>query len=135
MARYYDIDTWLHVMGVETQEDYQNLYRSVNRKKTAYMYCVLGLLLFSVLVGFSRNDSATGFSFLFMFLASCIYPFFYKTYSLCKALEVRDLNAKTSVVLFLVYILCFITIVPLVLALIVRATNWGMGLNNWNSGR
>lgn len=135
MARYYDIDTWLHVMSVETQEDYQNLYRSVKRKKTTYMYYVLGLLLFSVLVGFSGNDSVAGFSFFFMFMAACIYPFFYKTYSLCKALEVHDLNAKTSIVLFLVYILCFIAIVPLVLALVIRATNWGMGLSNWNRER
>lgn len=135
MTRYYDLDTWLKVVGVETAEDYQNLYRSVSRKKKAYLYCLLGLVGFSLMAGFSRNSTVTGFSFILIFLASCLYPFFYKTYSLGKALEVRDLNAKTSIVLFLVYILCFIAIFPLILALIIRATNWGIGLNHWNNGR
>ena len=135
MTRYYDLDTWLKVMGVETAEDYQNLYRIVSKKKKAYLYCLLGLMGLSLVAGFSRNSTVTGFSFILMFLDSCLYPFFYKTYSLCKALEVRDLNAKTSILLFFVYVLCFVMIVPLIIALIIRATNWGMGLNNWENGR
>ena len=135
MARYYDLDTWLTVIGVETNEDYQILYRSVNRKRLTYLYSFLGLMVLAAIAGFSRNEAFSASSFLFSFLAACLYPFFYKTYCLCKALEVSDFNAKTSTVLFVLYVLCFFMIVPLVLALIIRATNWGMGLNNWRGGR
>ena len=135
MARYYDLDTWLHVIGVETKEDYQNLYRSVNRRRMTYLYTILGSLVLSVIAGLSGNGTLSTASYFFSFLTACLYPFFYKTYCLCKALEVSDFNAKTSTVLFVLYVLCFFMIVPLVLALIIRATNWGMGLNNWRGGR